>query len=55
MKKLGEKIQEFRRSWDIAPTFKSNSPYHPLNIEIYKNVPKDKIPDTSHLKIPLRE
>jgi len=51
-KKLGEKkIQEFRRSWDIAPEpLNQNSPYHPLNIEIYKNVPKDKIPDTESLK-----
>jgi len=51
-KKLGEKkIQEFRRSWDIAPEpLNRNSPYHPLNIEIYKNVPKDKIPDTESLK-----
>ena len=51
-RKLGEKkIQEFRRSWDIAPEpLNRNSPYHPLNIEIYKNVPKDKIPDTESLK-----
>ena len=51
-KKLGEKkIQEFRRSWDIAPEpLNQNSPYHPLNIEIYKNVPRDKIPDTESLK-----
>ena len=51
-KKLGEKkIQEFRRSWDIAPEpLNRNNPYHPLNIEIYKNVPKDKIPDTESLK-----
>ena len=51
-RKLGEKkIQEFRRSWDIAPEpLNQNSPYHPLNIEIYKNVPRDKIPDTESLK-----
>ena len=50
--KLGEKkIKEFRRSWDVAPDpLNQNSPYHPLNIETYKNVPRDKIPDTESLK-----
>jgi len=32
-----------------APLDKKN-PYHPLNIEIYKNIPKNKIPDTESLK-----
>ena len=51
-KKLGEaKIHEFRRSWDVAPDpLSKNNPYHPLNIEIYKDIPKDKIPDTESLK-----
>jgi len=51
-KKLGEaKIHEFRRSWDIAPDpLSKNNPYHPLNIDIYKDIPKDKIPDTESLK-----
>ena len=51
-KKLGEaKIHEFRRSWDVAPDpLNQNSPYHPINIETYKNVPRDKIPDTESLK-----
>ncbi len=51
-KKLGEKkIHEFRRSWDIAPDpLNKNSPYHPINIEIYNDIPKDKIPDTESLK-----
>ena len=50
--KLGEKkIKEFRRSWDVAPDpLNKNSPYHPINIETYKNVPRDKIPDTESLK-----
>ena len=50
--KLGEKkIKEFRRSWDVAPDpLNQNSPYHPINIETYKNVPRDKIPDTESLK-----
>ena len=50
--KLGEKkIQEFRRSWNVRPDpLNQNSPYHPMNIEIYKNIPKDKIPDTESLK-----
>ena len=51
-KKLGEaKIHEFRRSWDIAPDpLSKNNPYHPLNIDVYKDIPKDKIPDTESLK-----
>ena len=50
--KLGEKkIQEFRRSWDVRPDpLNQNSPYHPINIEIYKNIPKENIPDTESLK-----
>ena len=50
--KLGEKkIKEFRRSWDVAADrLNQNSPYHPINIETYKNVPRDKIPDTESLK-----
>ncbi len=51
-KKLGEKkVHEFRRSWNISPEpLNKNSPYHPLNIEIYKNVPTKNIPDTESLK-----
>ena len=51
-KKLGEKkIHIFRRSWDKPPEpLSKNNPYHPLNIEIYNDVPKDKIPDTESLK-----
>ena len=51
-KKLGEdKIHEFRRSWDIKPDpLNRNNPYHPLNIETYKKVPLEKIPDTESLK-----
>ena len=50
--KLGEKkIHEFRRSWDIRPDpLNQNSPYHPINIDIYKNIPKENIPDTESLK-----
>jgi len=50
--KLGEdKIHAFRRSWDIKPDpLSKNNPYHPLNIEIYKNIPKENIPDTESLK-----
>ena len=50
--KLGEdKVHQFRRSWDLRPDplDKSNS-YHPLNINIYKDIPVDKIPDTESLK-----
>ena len=51
-KKYGEdKIYEFRRSWNIKPEpLSRNSPYHPLNIETYKNIPQEKIPDTESLK-----
>ena len=51
-KTLGEdKVLEFRRSWDIRPEpLNKNNPYHPINIEIYKSIPKDKIPDTESLK-----
>ena len=51
-KKLGEdKIHEFRRSWDIKPDpLSRNNPYHPLNIETYKKIPVEKIPDAESLK-----
>ena len=51
-KKLGEKkVHEFGRSWDIAPEpLSKNNPYHPINIDVYKNIPKNLIPDTESLK-----
>ena len=51
-KKLGEdKIYQFRRSWDLRPDpLNKNSPYHPINIETYKGVSVNKIPDTESLK-----
>ena len=50
--KMGEdKIHKFRRSWDIKPDALSrNNPYHTINIDAYKTVPRDKIPDTESLK-----
>jgi len=50
--KLGEdKVHQFRRSWDLRPDpLNKENPYHPLNIEIYKNIPQDKIPSTESLK-----
>ena len=50
--KLGEKkVHEFRRSWEIKPEpLDKGSPYHPLNIKTYKDVPKEKIPDSESLK-----
>ena len=50
--KIGEKkIHEFRRSWDIKPEpLEKNSLYHPLNIETYKELPRDLLPDTESLK-----
>ena len=51
-KKLGEKkVHEFRRSWDVRPEpLNKNSPYHPINIETYRDVPREHIPDTESLK-----
>ena len=51
-KKIGkDKIYEFRRSWDVKPdALDKKSPYHPINIETYKNLPKELIPDTESLK-----
>ena len=51
-KKLGEKkVHEFRRSWDVPPDpLSKNNPYHPINIEAYKNIPPKNIPDTESLK-----
>jgi len=51
-KKIGEeKVYEFRRSWDIKPdALEKESPYHPENIAIYKDIPKEMIPDTESLK-----
>ena len=51
-KKYGEKqIHIFRRSWNNPPEpLNRNSPYHPLNIKIYDNISRDKIPDVESLK-----
>tara|TARA_B100000945_G_C20331232_1_gene572514 strand:+ start:359 stop:1078 length:720 start_codon:yes stop_codon:yes gene_type:complete len=51
-KKIGEKkVHEFRRSWNLAPDpLNKNNPYHPINIESYNSVPRDKIPDTESLE-----
>ena len=50
--KLGEdKVHQFRRSWDLRPDpLNAENPYHPSNIEIYKNIPQNKIPSTESLK-----
>jgi 2,3-bisphosphoglycerate-dependent phosphoglycerate mutase len=50
--KLGEeKVHQFRRSWDLRPDpLDKNNPYHPINIDTYKNIPINKIPDTESLK-----
>jgi 2,3-bisphosphoglycerate-dependent phosphoglycerate mutase len=51
-KKIGEnKVFEFRRSWEMKPEpLDKKSPFHPLNIQIYKNISKEIIPDTESLK-----
>ena len=50
--KLGEeKVHQFRRSWDLRPDpLDRNNPYHPINIDAYKEIPINKIPDTESLK-----
>ena len=50
--KLGDdKVHQFRRSWDLRPDpLDKSSPYHPLNINTYKDIPIEKIPDTESLK-----
>ena len=50
--KLGEnKVHQFRRSWDLRPDpLDRSNPYHPINIETYKRIPIDQIPDTESLK-----
>ncbi len=51
-KKIGvDKVNEFRRAWDIKPeALSKESPYHPINIKIYKDIPKELIPNTESLK-----
>ena len=50
--KIGkEKVHQFRRSWNLRPDpLEKTNPFHPLNIETYKEIPKKKIPDTESLK-----
>ena len=50
--KLGEeKVHQFRRSWNLRPDpLDKNNPYHPINIDTYKEIPVNKIPDTESLK-----
>ncbi len=51
-KKLGEeKVHQFRRSWDLRPEpLDKKNQYHPINIETYKEIPLERIPDTESLK-----
>ena len=51
-KKLGEeKVHQFRRSWNLRPEpLDQKSPFHPLNIETYKDIQKINIPDAESLK-----
>ena len=50
--KLGEeKVHQFRRSWDLRPeSLDKKNPYHPINIDTYKEIPINRIPDTESLK-----
>ena len=51
-KKLGEeKVHQFRRSWDLRPDpLDRNNKFHPLNIDTYKSMSINEIPDTESLK-----
>ena len=51
-KKLGEeKVYQLRRSWDLKPnTLDKQSPFHPSNINTYKDIPIENIPDSESLK-----
>ena len=51
-KKIGDdKVYEFRRSWDVKPeALDKESPYHPINIDAYKSVPREILPNTESLK-----
>ena len=51
-KKIGEdKVHEFRRSWNVRPEILNRgSKFHPLNIDAYKDIPRESIPDTESLK-----
>ena len=50
--KLGEdKVHQIRRSWNLRPDpLDKNNLYHPINIDAYKDIPINKIPDTESLK-----
>lgn len=51
-KKFGEeKIYQLRRSWDLRPDpLSKKSQFHPLNINTYKDIPIENIPDSESLK-----
>ena len=52
VKSLGEeKVYKFRRSWNLRPEpLDKKSRFHPLNIDVYKDIPTNEIPDTESLK-----
>ena len=44
-------MHEFRRSWNVRPeVINRSSEFHPLNIDAYRNIPRESIPDTESLK-----
>ena len=51
-KEIGEdKVHEFRRSWNVRPkVLNRDNKFHPLNIDTYKDIPRESIPDTESLK-----
>ena len=51
-KKFGkEKVYQLRRSWDLRPDpLNKQSQFHPFNIDTYKDISVENIPDTESLK-----
>tara|TARA_B100000035_G_C20940086_1_gene527095 strand:+ start:51 stop:764 length:714 start_codon:yes stop_codon:yes gene_type:complete len=52
IKKIGEeKVYQYRRSWNLRPDpLDKKSPFHPLNIDTYKEIPNKYIPNTESLE-----
>ena len=46
-----DQVFKWRRSWDVPPpAIEANNPYYNKIFDSYKNIPKNKIPDTESLK-----
>tara|TARA_B100001121_G_scaffold291537_1_gene292399 strand:+ start:805 stop:1518 length:714 start_codon:yes stop_codon:yes gene_type:complete len=51
-KQIGnDKVKKLRRAWNVRPDpLNRKSQYHPVNIDIYKEIPQENIPDTESLE-----